>query len=154
MGRVRGHGAPVAAIKQALTVYAGGLGFPQGGLTLRLVGERACRGLNRVHRGVDAATDILSFPSVEGPRLPGKASYLGDLAFCPPYAWRRRGRFFRDFGAETAFLLLHGLLHLTGRHHDTTRQERALERVSGRLHPLGRPWFADLRALGPKLGTA
>ncbi len=149
LGRVPGHGAPRRALQAVLEVYCGALGLGRAGLTLRLVDEDQCRLLNLRFRGLDRPTDVLYFPAEATAPAPGFRGYLGDLALCPPYAWRRRGRFNPDFGAEAAFLALHGLLHLSGRHHDTPRQEAALEKLSLRLHPLGRARFAALRRLGP-----
>jgi probable rRNA maturation factor len=116
-----------------------------------LVDGRESRALNRRFRGKDKATDVLSFPSVEG-RVPRAFSgYLGDLALCLPYAWRKRERFDPDFGGEAAFLLLHGLLHLHGQHHDTPTQEAAMWRLQRRWHPLWRAHAAALRRLAPTL---
>jgi probable rRNA maturation factor len=149
LGRVDGYGRPGQALAGLLGAYLKALGLERASLTLMLVDGARCRGLNRRFRGLDRATDVLSFPSEEGPRKPGFDGYLGDMALCPPYAWRRRGRFYPDFGAESAFLVLHGLLHLSGRHHDSPAQERALWRLSLRLHRLSPPWHAALRRLGP-----
>lgn len=149
VGSVDGYGAPARALKGVLAAYLRALRLPGAALTLTLVGGRDCRALNRRFRGKDRATDVLSFPAREGRPAPGFEGYLGDLALCPPFAWRERGRFFKDFGDEVAFLVLHGLLHLGGRHHDTPADEDSLWRLSRRLHPLGRPWSAALRGLAP-----
>lgn len=149
LGRVRGHGAPRAALRGVITVYLKGLGLAQAEVSVRLVGHAACRRLNRRWRGLDCSTDVLSFPGLDARPMRGYRGYLGDLALCLPYAWEKRGRFMSDFGAECAFLTLHGLLHLSGRHHDSPAQERALWRLSQRLHPLGRPYFTALQSLGP-----
>lgn len=149
LGRARGHGAPDGALKGVLEAYLTGLGQPRAQVALKLVGEAECRRLNREWRSRDSSTDVLSFPGLDGRPPRGFEGHLGDLALCPPYAWRHRGRFAKAFGAECAFLLLHGLLHLCGRHHDSPSQERSLWQASRRLHPLGQPHFRALNALGP-----
>jgi probable rRNA maturation factor len=148
-GRAPGFGSPRAALLGLLASFQAALGLERASLTLRLVSGAESRGLNRRFRGLDRATDVLSFPASEGLKKPGFSGYLGDLALCPAYAWRRRGRFHPGFGAESAFLIGHGLLHLSGRHHDSPAQERALWRMSLRLHPHSRPWTAALERLGP-----
>ncbi|HTB22839.1 MAG TPA: rRNA maturation RNase YbeY [bacterium] len=148
-GRVPGFGAPHEALRGLLGSYLAALGLEGASLTLSLVSGAQSRGLNRRFRGKDKATDVLSFPASEGLKKPGFSGYLGDLALCPAYAWRRRGRFFPEFGAEAAFLVGHGLLHLSGRHHDSPAQERAMWRMSLRLQPHSRPWSAALARLGP-----
>ena len=78
----------------------------EGHLALALVGEEEMRRLNREHRGVDTATDVLSFPvdehsAVHGPRE------LGDVVICPDHA--------RDLRE----VVVHGVLHLCGYDHET-----------------------------------
>lgn len=148
-GRVAGWRVPRAALKNVVRDYLRALGLGGASVTVLLCGEAASRRLNRKHRGLDQPTDVLSFPAESG-RVPrGFDGYLGDLALCLPYAWRKRGRFSRNFAGEAAFLLLHGLLHLSGRHHDTPSQAAALWRLTRRLHPLARPRFIALAALRP-----
>ncbi|MFI5355475.1 MAG: rRNA maturation RNase YbeY [Desulfobaccales bacterium] len=152
LGRVAGHGAPLKALQKLLGAYLLGLGQGKAQVALRLVSPEECRRLNRDYRGQDKATDILSFPGHEGRAPQGMEGHIGDLALCLPYAWKKRGRFDPDFGAECAFLLLHGLLHLNGQHHDSPAQEQVMWRLSRRLHPLGKAHFKALRALGPRTG--
>lgn len=149
LGRAPGYGAPRAALRGLLGAALGQLGRPRASLTLRLVSGEESRSLNRRFRGLDRSTDILSFPSSAKPPAAGLSAYLGDLAFCPPYAWRRRGRFCPDHGEECARLLLHGLLHLVGLHHESPAQERRQAAQARRLEPLARRFAPSLRRLGP-----
>jgi rRNA maturation RNase YbeY len=149
LGRCAGHGAPASALAQTLGAYLCGLGLPKAEVALKLASPAAMRRLNAGFRGLDRPTDVLSFPALDGRAKPGFTGHLGDLAFCPAYAWSKRGRFHRDFGEECAFLLLHGLLHLSGRHHDSPTQERRMWALARSLHPLGRPYFRRLNALAP-----
>lgn len=146
-GGVKGWRVPRNALRALLSAYLKGLGMPKAGVTLQLVDEEGCRELNRRFRGKDQPTDVLSFPALDGRVPQGFAGYLGDLALCLPYAWKKRARFDPDFGGEAAFLLLHGLLHLSGQHHDNASQERAMWRLSKLHHPLHRPYLAALRGL-------
>lgn len=149
LGRAAGHGAPRKAIVGLISTLTAALGYPGAGVTLCLVSPARSLVLNRDFRGEDHATDVISFPAQEGLVPEGFSGYLGDLAFCPQIAWERKGRFEKDFGGEAAFLVLHGLLHLSGRHHDTPAQERALWRLSARLHPASVPFRSELGRLAP-----
>ncbi len=149
-GRVNGWPAAPAVLTELLRAYLKGLGLPRAGVTLRLVGDGACRALNRRFRGIDAPTDVLSFPALPAKPPRGFDGYLGDLALCLPYAWRKRGRFHPHFGGEAAFLTLHGLLHLSGLHHDSPAEEARMWRKSRRLQPLARPYLKDLAAWRPR----
>jgi probable rRNA maturation factor len=132
-----------------LGVYLAALGLPKADVALKLCGEAGIRRLNAGFRSLDLATDVLSFPALDGRPKRGFQGHLGDLAFCPAYAWAKRGRFHADFGAECAFLLLHGLLHLCGQHHDSPAQEKKMWAMARALHPLGRRYFPALKTLAP-----
>jgi probable rRNA maturation factor len=88
-----------------------------------LVTDRTMAALNRTYRGVAGPTDVLAFPLREGrfarlARLGG--GFLGDVVISVETAARqaRPGRL-KD---ELALLLVHGILHLTGYDHGTTRE--------------------------------
>ena len=81
-------------------------GVEDGHLALQLVAPGRMRELNREHRGIDAPTDVLSFPvdasaPASGPRE------LGDVVVCPEEA--------RDLTE----VVVHGVLHLCGYDHET-----------------------------------
>ncbi len=61
--------------------------------------------LNRLHRGKDGPTDVLSFP-VDGPGG-AEPRELGDIVVCPPQT--------QDLGEA----IVHGMLHLLGMDHET-----------------------------------
>lgn len=149
-GRVDGWRTPVDPMRRLLGAYLEALGLSRAGVSLQWVDDEECARLNRSFRGIDAPTDILSFPSQTGKARPGDTRYLGDLALNLPYAWRKRGRFHPRFEGEVAFLALHGLLHLCGLHHDTPAQERALWRVQDQHFPPAAVLLAPLRGLKPK----
>lgn len=83
------------------------------------VGERRIRALNREYRGIDAPTDVLSFPLEEpGERAPaGVPRLLGDVVVCPVQAKRQAAAEGTPPARELALLIVHGLLHLLGREH-------------------------------------
>jgi probable rRNA maturation factor len=73
--------------------------------------EAAARKLNREYRGKDYATDVLSF-SGDG------LSYLGELILCVEVVKRQAKNHALSFRDESAYLVLHGLLHLLGFEHE------------------------------------
>jgi probable rRNA maturation factor len=84
----------------------------------------AVRKLNGEYRSINKATDVLSFPLEEAggvkkrdfkPRMP---LLLGDIFLCPDYILKNnviKGG--SSFCYETAYLLIHGFMHLIGYHH-------------------------------------
>lgn len=100
-------------------------------LSIRIVGAREGRVLNRQYRSKDYATNVLSFP-VELPR--GVASpLLGDLVICAPVVAREaheQGKSPRD---HYAHLTVHGVLHLLGFDHGNERDATRMEALETRI---------------------
>lgn len=105
--------------------------------------DQGIRDLNRRHRGIDAPTDVLSFPlweyeAPEKPRLdfplpPGEPLPLGDLVISHERAVEQAGEYGHSLAREMAFLVVHGVLHLLGYDHEDAvdagemrRQEEAV----------------------------
>ena len=85
--------------------------------------------LNRRYRGIDAATDVLSFSlesSGDFPTPPGRAAHLGEVVISYPMAARQARDAGHDVESELAHLLVHGVLHLLGYDHDSARDSRRM----------------------------
>jgi probable rRNA maturation factor len=100
----------VAVTREALAAE----GVRDGELGLHFVGPEEMRSLKREHLGIDAATDVLSFP-IDGrdPVPAGLPRQLGDVVLCPAIvgdAWRRP--------------LVHAVLHLLGYDHGKLMEAR------------------------------
>ncbi|MEE9277129.1 MAG: rRNA maturation RNase YbeY [Dehalococcoidia bacterium] len=113
-------------------------------VSVTVADTRTLRRLNRVYRGDDQPTDILSF-NTDFPDLqrPDGLRELGTLIIALPVAARgarQRGVALDD---ELALLTVHGVLHLLGFDHATRRQDAAMRRLERRaLQRLGRPQAA------------
>ena len=84
--------------------------------TIAFVSDKRIRELNRQFRGVDKATDVLSFPAEE-------KFNLGDVAVSVETAAVQAKENGLTFDEEIAQLILHGLLHLCGYDHETDNGE-------------------------------
>ncbi|HKR59842.1 MAG TPA: rRNA maturation RNase YbeY [Pyrinomonadaceae bacterium] len=94
--------------------------------TIAFVSDRQIQDLNKRFRGIDKATDVLSFPA--GEEVGATSVNLGDIAISLERAaiQAKENRLTRD--QEIAQLILHGLLHLCGYDHETdTGQMNRLE---------------------------
>jgi probable rRNA maturation factor len=144
---VRAPREALRALARALDRAARRAGLDRGeraALGVHVVGDREMARLNREHRGVRGATDVLSFAAAEAP-LPADARTLGDVVV----DWdevRRREPSAGGRMHEAAQLGVHGLAHLLGHDHaraDESRRmlrcERALARAA-RLAPPRRPY--------------
>jgi probable rRNA maturation factor len=90
------------------------------GLTLVITGDDAVHALNKQFRGVDAPTDVLSFP-VDPPPVPEAEDYryLGDIIIAYPRAAAQAQQAGHSVEGELLLLVVHGTLHLLGFDHDT-----------------------------------
>ncbi|MBR2783735.1 MAG: rRNA maturation RNase YbeY [Firmicutes bacterium] len=91
-------------------------------LSLVFTDDAGIRELNRDHRGLDRATDVLSFPQWEAGEwalVPaGQAVPLGDIVISRPRAAEQAAAYGHSELRETVFLFVHGLLHLLGYDHE------------------------------------
>jgi len=105
-------------------------------ITIVLTDDVQLQELNRDYLGVDAPTDVLSFPTSESDPETG-AAYLGDILISIPRATQQAQVAGHPVEAEVQLLVVHGVLHLLGHDHAETEeksrmwaeQEKVLERL-------------------------
>src|SRR5215213_418088 len=92
------------------------IGKSDSSATIAFVSDKSIRKLNQQFRGIDKATDVLSFPADE-------PHNLGDVAVSVETAAIQAKANGLSFENEIAQLILHGLLHLSGYDHETDNGE-------------------------------
>ena len=92
------------------------IGKSEPSATIAFVSDKRIRELNRQFRGIDKATDVLSFPAEE-------KLNLGDIAVSVDTAAVQAKENGLTLEGEIAQLILHGLLHLCGYDHETDNGE-------------------------------
>lgn len=89
---------------------------------LTLVDDADIQKLNLEHRGIDNATDVLSFPQYDNIKdmddLP-EPLYLGDIVISIERALEQASEYQHSLEREMCFLTAHSMLHLFGYDHDT-----------------------------------
>lgn len=97
---------------------------------IRIVGNTAIRRLNNEFRGIDKATDVLSFPNydslVDMKQSQEKNKYVGDLAISLDKVHLQALEYGHSFKREICFLFVHGLLHLIGYDHKDSESEKMM----------------------------
>jgi probable rRNA maturation factor len=120
------------SVKRRLKIILKALGRESASMGLLLTDDAEIRELNREFRGVDAATNVLAFPS--GPPFPREGEYLGDVALSLETVDREAKAAARPFGEVFYFYLVHGTLHLLGHDHALgPSEEKAQEDEEKRL---------------------
>ncbi|MEN6627254.1 MAG: rRNA maturation RNase YbeY [Candidatus Sumerlaeia bacterium] len=141
-GRLGGYREELAGeARRALVgaAAAAGLG-PDHELSLILSDGPWIRRVNKRWRGIDRATDVLSFPLHE--LKPGKLpppGAVGDIVVCLPEVRRAARQMGVCPAAHMRLLLVHGLLHLLGYDHDIPAREAQMARRAHQILEAVRP---------------
>lgn len=120
-------------------------------VSLLLLDEEAMRALNHAQRGIDDATDVLSFPNVPFDTACAFSSadescfhpesgelMLGDIVVCVPRVFSQAEEYGHSVLREYAFLVAHSALHLIGYDHMTEEEAKDMEtRQEDALSALG-----------------
>jgi probable rRNA maturation factor len=96
------------------------------------------RRLNRDYRGIDKPTNVLSFSMGEGDFSGMNPHLLGDVVISADTARREAEEEGIPFAERLGFLLLHGILHVTGHDHERSGESEArrMERAQRKLSSL------------------
>jgi probable rRNA maturation factor len=85
-------------------------------LSIVLTDNEHLQELNLNYLGIDAPTDVLSFPASETDPESG-ARYIGDILISIPHAQAQADAAGHPLEAEVQLLVVHGVLHLLGHDH-------------------------------------
>jgi probable rRNA maturation factor len=121
-------------------------GRAHGDVAVALVTDARVRALNRQYRGVDKATDVLSFAEPRDSASDGASAWpeparigahLGDIVIATGVARRQAREAGHAYATELRVLALHGLLHLLGYDHDDPADAGRMARAEARLRRKG-----------------
>lgn len=106
-------------------------------LSIVLTDDSRLHQLNREYLGIDAPTDVLSFPSSEADPETG-ARYIGDVLISLPRAEGQANAAGHPLESEVQLLVVHGVLHLLGYNHaDAEEKARMWKAQADILKSLG-----------------
>ncbi len=94
-------------------------------VSVSFVDNEAIREINREHRAIDKATDVLSFPMFDEDFDDGEAAVLGDIVLSLEKASEQAATYGHSFKREVAFLTVHSVLHLLGYDHEEGKAEES-----------------------------
>jgi probable rRNA maturation factor len=93
-------------------------------LAIVLTDDSTIRSLNRDWRGVDAATNVLSFPAKNA-----RGAHLGDIILAFETIAREARRERKPLAHHIAHLAVHGFLHLVGYDHERNKDALVMEQA-------------------------
>jgi probable rRNA maturation factor len=112
-------------VRRAVTHAAAAVSTTGSELAVVLTDDSAIRSLNRDWRGIDAATNVLSFPAKNA----GDERHLGDIVLAFETIAREARGERKPLAHHIAHLAVHGFLHLVGYDHKRNPEATAMENV-------------------------
>lgn len=109
-------------------------------IDVALTDDEGIRRINREQRGIDAATDVLSFPALHLRDGKGETEetdfdpetgrlFLGDVVISVEHARAQAGEYGHGMRRECGFLIVHSVMHLLGYDHEDDEPRRRLMRT-------------------------
>ena len=108
--------------------------------------EEEIRRLNRENRGIDAVTDVLSFPSLDGifgkkiekKNFPFEVDeqgnlFIGSIAICKKRAEEQAEEYGHSILREMSYLAVHGVCHLLGYDHIEDKDRKVMREKEERV---------------------
>ncbi|MBQ7170505.1 MAG: rRNA maturation RNase YbeY [Synergistaceae bacterium] len=105
-------------------IYPASENYDSAEVSLTFMNADGIRALNREYRDVDEATDVLSFPMMDGSPEGFPVLMLGDIVICPEEVARLHPELTQRRGI--CLMIAHSFLHLLGWDHDTQEAESAM----------------------------
>lgn len=120
---VRSFAAPLRALVARVLRLEG---RRAGEIGVRLTGDEELRDLNRRWRGIDRATDVISFAYDEREPDAARRPVSGDLVVSLERIAEQARRYRVTRGRELTRIVVHGTLHLCGHDHARSGPRRAM----------------------------
>ncbi len=92
-------------------------------VSIVLVGDKRIRDINREYRKKDKVTDVLSFEESEA------GDFFGEIIIDYAQIKRQAKKYSRNTKEELGYMLIHGLLHLSGFEDHTEKGRKRMEEL-------------------------
>lgn len=116
---------------------------PKAEVSVALVDNAYIHELNKIYRGKDAPTDVLSFPLGDESFVGENDEIehlLGDIVVSLEKAEEQAKTYGHSFKREVIYLIVHGTLHLLGYDHENEEERKVMrEKEERTLRALGLP---------------
>jgi probable rRNA maturation factor len=117
-------------VRRAVAEAAAMLSTTGAELAIVLTDDSAIRQLNRLWRGIDAATDVLSFPARQTFDQP---PHIGDIVLAYETIAQEARAERKPFAHHVAHLVVHGFLHLLGYDHARDAEAKTMQSVERKI---------------------
>jgi probable rRNA maturation factor len=127
-GRWTEPGKIRAVVRRAIAQAASTQSTSRSELAIVLTDDSAIRQLNRLWRGIDAPTNVLSFPAATK-QAADEPAHLGDIVLAYQTIAQEARAESKPFAHHVAHLAVHGYLHLIGYDHERDADAEAMEQA-------------------------
>jgi probable rRNA maturation factor len=143
---------PKPRIRKTAQTLLNALGNPDAELSIVIMDDPRIQALNRQYLNRPWPTNVIAFPMREGGFSHINPHMLGDVVISVDTAAREARDLGVDFEDRFNFLLIHGILHLFGYDHETSKEdERIMDEKSEELYELTKKlWNSGARRQEPE----
>lgn len=89
-------------------------------LSIAIISQKEMQNINRVYRGLDEPTDVLSFD-------------YGEILLCPEYMIKKYQLNKKGVQQKMQELFAHGVCHMAGLNHNTKQAEQKMKRLEQKI---------------------
>ncbi|MFH1713264.1 MAG: rRNA maturation RNase YbeY [Candidatus Jacksonbacteria bacterium] len=89
-------------------------------LSVAIISQKEMQNINRVYRGLDEPTDVLSFD-------------YGEILLCPEYMIKKYQLNKKGVQQKMQELFAHGVCHMAGLNHNTKQAEQKMKRLEQKI---------------------
>lgn len=122
-----------AMLRRAISEASADVSTKDAELAIVLTDDSRIRALNRVWRGLDKPTNVLSFPAKDRSGGEGAPALLGDIVIAFETTRREALAQGTPFLHYLAHLTVHGFLHLRGYDHEAEDEAETMERLERQI---------------------
>lgn len=112
-------------------------------MSITLTNPEEIKTINRIHRNIDKATDVLSFPMFEKIEIEQiiqksnvetveteeqKQDILGDIVISIPKVYEQAEEYGHSFERELSYMVVHGFYHLMGYDHMVDKDKKVMRK--------------------------
>lgn len=112
-------------------------------MSITLTNPEEIKTINRIHRNIDKATDVLSFPMFEKIEIKQiiqksnvetveteeqKQDILGDIVISIPKVYEQAEEYGHSFERELSYMVVHGFYHLMGYDHMVDKDKKVMRK--------------------------
>lgn len=110
-----------------------GFNLPNVYIGIGVVTEQEIKEINKEYRGIDAPTDVLSFPIFSKKELAkmkedkhNEETSIGDIVLCMDVIEKHAIEFGTGFNREMLYMIVHGVCHLLGFDHENEQDKKEM----------------------------